>query len=79
MHDLDRLKTLIGLYQKEAKELKRFISTSIKEWDYIMADHYAQRLVQVKRALQILRTILDPKYGEKQKLIRKILYYKKSR
>ncbi|WP_313419883.1 hypothetical protein [Sphingobacterium multivorum] len=79
MHDLDRLKTLIGLYQKEAKDLKKFISTCLNDWDYMMADHYAQRLGQVNRELQILQTILDPKYGEKQMLIRKILYYKKSR
>lgn len=79
MHDLDILKTLIGLYQKEARDLKKFISTSIKEWEYMMADHYAQRLRQVNRELQILQTILDPNYGDKQILIRQIAHYKKNR
>ncbi|MDF2855227.1 MAG: hypothetical protein K0Q87_1078 [Neobacillus sp.] len=79
MHDLDRLKTLIGLYQKEAKDLKKFISACLNDWDYIMADHYAQRLRQVNRELQILQTILDPNYGDKQILIRQIAHYKKSR
>lgn len=79
MHDLDRLKTLIGLYQKEARDLKKFISTSIKEWNYLIAHHYSQRLRQVNRELQILRTILDPNYGDKQILIRQINHYKKNR
>ncbi len=79
MHDLDRLKMLIGLYQKEARDLKKLISISIKEWKYMMADHYAQRLRQVNRELQILQTILDPDYGEKQILIRQITHYKKNR
>ncbi|WP_293955973.1 MULTISPECIES: hypothetical protein [unclassified Sphingobacterium] len=79
MHDLDRLKTLIGLYQKEAKDLKKFISTCLNDWDYMIADHYAQRLGQVNRELQILQTILDPNYGDKQILIRQIAHYKKNR
>jgi len=79
MHDLDRLKTLIGLYQKEAKDLKKFISTCLNDWDYMMADCYAQRLGQVNRELQILQTILDPNYGVKQILIRQIAHYKKNR
>ena len=79
MHDLDRLKTLIGLYQKEAKVLKKSISTCLNDWDYIMADHYAQRLGQVNRELQILQTIVDPNYGDKQILIRQIAHYKKNR
>jgi len=79
MHDLDRLKTLIGLYRKEARDLKKFISTSIKEWEYMIADHYAQRLRQVNRELQILQTILDPDYGDKQILTRQIAHYKKNR
>lgn len=79
MHDLDRLKTLIGLYRKEARALKKFISTSIKEWEYMMADCYAQRLRQVNRELQMLQTILDPNYGDKQILIRQIAHYKKNR
>ncbi|WP_104384685.1 hypothetical protein [Sphingobacterium sp. HMA12] len=79
MHDLDRLKMLIGLYQKEARDLKKLISTGIKEWEYMMADYYAQRLRQVNRELQILQTILDPDYGEKQILIRQITHCKKNR
>ncbi len=60
MHDLERLKTFIGLYHKEAKNLKKFIATCLNDWDHMMAHHYKQRWRQVNREFQICRQLLIP-------------------
>ncbi|OOG19764.1 hypothetical protein BWD42_07645 [Sphingobacterium sp. CZ-UAM] len=77
MHDSSCLKILIKQHRKEARVLRKFISESINEWDYLIAHHHAQRLGQINRELQILETVLDPRYVEKQMLSRQVSYYKK--
>lgn len=66
------LKSLIKLYQKEKKQLEKFISEAIEELDYLSAHHYNKKLSLINREIQTLNNIQDPFFDSKKSVKRNI-------